>query len=97
MEVPLETRLAFWNHFVEQCLVEKVGGGHGVTGPRLKKIKAAALDSDALWEDVIIRHGVRGQSPTQFKQANPESYAHALGNFWGMLYGAMLKKGYVKP
>ena len=39
MNVPQQKRHEYWDHFVERFYMSGQGGGHGVTGPRLRQIK----------------------------------------------------------
>jgi len=86
MYTPLLKRHEYWNHFVARLFVDKVGGGWGVTGPKLAKIKERILRDDNFWEDIILQHGGLDKTPEQLHIDDPLIYDHCLGNFWGMIY-----------
>lgn len=81
----MDKRMEYWNHFVEQSYVQGIGGGHRVTGPRLRKIKNKVLHDKQFWFDIIDRHNGSNRTPEQMKAQNLENYNHCLGNFWGMV------------
>ena len=86
MIVSIEKRNEYWNHFITRWAIEHIGGGHGVTGPRLRKIHSEIMVDDDFWADVILRHGGLHNSPENLCKLYEADYNHCLGNFWGMLY-----------
>jgi len=92
----LAKRFEYWNHFVGRYFVEKIGGGSGITGNRLMKIKSAILADDNFWFDVINRHDGLSRTPEQMEIDNEENYNHCLGNFWGMVNQEMRIRGMIK-
>lgn len=88
-----------WNHFVERWAVDKLGGGNGVTGARLKYIKPIIWQDDHFWYDVVHRHGINvlGKTIDSFMIRDPALYNHCLGNFWGMIYQSLMRHGKIKP
>ena len=94
--IPKGKRHEYWNHFIARWVVEKVGGGAYVTGPKLRKIWRAILDDDEFWLDVVARHGGLRQTPESMQLCDPDTYNHCLGNFWGMVYQTLVERGLVK-
>jgi hypothetical protein len=92
-----DKRLQYWNHFIEQCFIEGIGGGHGITGPRLRKVKPIILPNDRFWADIIDRHNGTARTPEEMRQDDQANYDHCLGNFWGMVRQTMVEKGLIKP
>ncbi len=86
-----EKRKAYWLHFIERWAIWGEGGGHGVTGPRLRQLYAAIMLDDDFWQDVIYRHG-NYPDPAKMMAENAELYAHCAGNFWGMIYQMMVER-----
>src|SRR4030042_550678 len=93
--VPIDTRQAYWRYFIERWAVFNEGGGHGVTGPKLRKIYNIIMHDDAFWLDVVIRHG-NFDSPDAMRNGNEECYVHCLGNFWGMIYHTLVEHGAIR-
>ena len=91
-----QKRLEYWNHFVEQYFVDSIGGGNGITGPRLRKIKNSQMVNDQFWYNVIDMHDGQRRTPEQMKAESAGNYEHCLGNFWGMLMQDMVKHGLIK-
>lgn len=84
--VPLEKRSEYWNHFIEQWFVYKVGmGGSSITGPRLAKIKPEIMTDNFFWDDVVARHCGLEYAPEHLFEKHPETYEHCQGNFWRMI------------
>lgn len=96
MYVQQEKRFEYWNHFVEQYFVFGIGGGAGVTGPRLRKIKRAIIGDDALWQDVVIRHDGLSRTPNELCLYDRANYDHCLGNFWGAVNRILVIHGLVR-
>lgn len=96
MTVSERKKHEYWNHFIGQWIVEKVGGGHGITGAKLRRIKFAIWYDEFFWSDVILRHGAQDISPERLREARPEVYDHCLGNFWGMIVQTMIERGMIK-
>lgn len=91
MNIPEAKKHQYWNHFIERWSLDKVGGGHKVTAPRLKQIKPAIFRDDEFWQDVIVRHGGLDVIPEVMRITDRASYDHCLGNFWGMIYETLLR------
>lgn len=86
----------YWNHFIERWIVDGYGGGHGVTGPRLRKIKPKMWDNEHFWNDIIVRHNAHKLPPQVLRKEMPEIYGHCLGNFWGWVIDVMVTYGILK-
>lgn len=87
----------YWSHFVKRWAIEGLGGGYGITGPRLRKIKATIMADEEFWDDVYWRHGGNQfSSPEDMAEQEPDTYEHCLGNFWGMIYQTLVEQGLVK-
>jgi len=86
LKVSREKRREYWNHFIASWAIDRVGGGHGVTGPRLRKIRDEVMADDDFWWDIVLRHGGANLTPEQMQRTDPQQYEHCLGNFWGMIY-----------
>lgn len=86
----------YWNHFIERMYVEGYGGGHGITGPRLRKIKPAMWDNGHFWDDIIMRHKAHKRPPQVLCKEFPEIYEHCLGNFWGWIMQTMVRQEILK-
>ena len=84
--VPIIKRLEYWNYFIARWAVDGEGGGSGVTGKRLQKIRDKILNDDDFWQDIVLRHDGLNKPPEQLFAEDPENYRHCLGNFWGMIY-----------
>lgn len=95
MYTPQEKRYEYWNHFVENFFVFGEGGGSGVTGPRLRKIKKYIIRDDNFWADVVIRHGGLDQTPNEMRLYDRDQYDHCQGNFWGMINQTLVEQGLV--
>jgi len=93
MIIPQKKRLEYWNHFIARWVTDHEGGGHGVTGPRLRKIRAEILFDDYIWQDVILRHNGLDIFPEEMELTDRNIYDHCLGNFWGMVYQNMVYAG----
>ena len=91
-QVTEQKKHEYWNHFIERMYVDGYGGGHGVTGPRLRKIKPALWFNEYFWDDIIMRHNAHGNSPEHLRKYQPETYEHCLGNFWGQIMQAMIEQ-----
>lgn len=91
MLVPEKKRFEYWNHFIARWATDREGGGYGVTGPRLRKIRAAIMADDDFWQDIVLRHGGRNLTPEQMQADDEANYEHCLGNFWGMLYQSIME------
>lgn len=89
-------RNEYWNHFIERWVVAGEGGGQGVTGPRLQKIKERLFEDDVFWFDIIDRHNGEKRTPEEMKAANSENYNHCQGNFWGNVVALMGRYGIIK-
>lgn len=89
-------RREYWNHFIARWAVEKVGGGAGVTGAKLRKIQQVILDDDDFWLDIVARHSGLDRTPEIMQLCDPNTYAHCLSNFWGMVYQTLVERGLVK-
>ncbi len=87
MKVPSEKRQEYWDHFISRWAVERFGGGgYGVTGPRLRKIRDEVMADDKFWFDIVLRHDAVDLTPEQMRLADSARYDHCLGNFWGMIH-----------
>jgi len=84
-------RQAYWLHFIERWAVWGEGGGHGVTGPRLRNLYEVVMADEDFWQDVIYRHG-NWPEPRRMMREAPGVYQHCLGNFWGMIYQMMVER-----
>jgi len=84
-------RRRYWLWFVERWAVWGEGGGHGITGPRLRKLYETIMSDDSFWQDIILRHG-NYPSPGELQRDDPYQYDHCLNNFWGMIYGMMVER-----
>lgn len=89
-------RCEYWNHFIERWAIKKQGGGNGVTGPKLARIKAQIMRDDEFWLDVVARHGGIERTPEQLEEKMPINYEHCAGNFWGMIHQTLTEKGLMK-
>lgn len=90
----------YFNHFMMRLALEGVGGGYGptgrkITGRRLRKAQGTIMADDALWRDVLIRHTGLSITPEKMMEHYPETYEHALGNFWGMVNSVMAELGII--
>jgi hypothetical protein len=94
--IPEQKKAQYWNHFVTRWVVDKVGGAHGMTGPKLRKVKPIIWDDNFFWSDVIARHGGMGMTPEEMQARRPGVYDHCLGNFWGMIVQDMVERGWLK-
>ena len=94
--IPERKKYEYWNHFVEQWIVERVGGAHGMTGARLRKVKPTIWRDEFFWRDVILRHDALHNSPEHLREYQPDVYGHCLGNFWGMIVQTMIEEGLLK-
>ena len=92
--VGIETKNMWWNHFVERWIVDGVGGFHGLTGPRLRKVKKQIFKDHFFWNDIILRHGFESMEPENCKHT--DNYDHCLGNFWGMICQTFVTRGLIK-
>ena len=90
-----EKRWEYWNHFVARWTVEGIGGGSGVTGDRLRKVRQVLFDDDEFWLDVVGRHNGRNQTPESLQMCELDVYDHCLGNFWGMVYQTLVERGLI--
>lgn len=97
MTTPEGKKWQYWNHFIARWVVEGQGGGFGVTGPKLRKIKLIIWRDGDFWLDVVNRHGGLEVSPETMAQTNPRVYEHCAGNFWGMVYQMLTERKLVKP
>jgi len=86
MNVSQKKRYEYWNHFIAQWVVNRIGGGHGVTGPRLRKVQAEIMEDRDFWWDIVLRHGGDKVTPEQMAETDPLQYEHCMGNFWGGIY-----------
>ena len=89
--INLAKRHTYWLHFIERWAVWGEGGGHGITGPRLRKLYDSIMCNDSFWEDVILRHGNYTQ-PMLMRDGDPAVYDHCAGNFWGMIHQMMIDR-----
>jgi len=92
VELTDERKHLIWNHFIEQWVVGGSGGGTGVTGPRLRRIKPYIWRDKAFWFDVALRHGLNQITPEELKLESPSVYEHAQGNFWGMIVEMLYRR-----
>ena len=83
--ISLAKRRTYWLHFIECWAVWGIGGGHGITGPRLRRLYETIMCDDNFWQDVIVRHGNHAIP----EQVDAAVYDHCLGNFWGMIHQMM--------
>ena len=90
-------RNEYWNHFIARWAMEGVGGGHGVTGKRLCKIKEYIMADDDFWDDVIMRHGGLDTYAEYLQKYYHDDYNHCLGNFWGMIYQTLVERNIIPP
>lgn len=95
-QVPEWKKHEYWNHFVERMYVDGYGGAHGMTGPRLRRIKPVLWNDDHFWNDIIMRHNAHGNSPEHLHKIQPETYEHCLGNFWGQIVQTMVEQGMLR-
>ena len=95
-KVPTTKRNEYWNHFIARWAVESIGGGHGITGPRLRKIKDYIMADEDFWDDVVVRHSGLDTYAEYLQKHYPADYAHCLGNFWGMIHQTLVERGIVK-
>lgn len=96
-QVEQQIKDLYWNHFIERWIIAKVGGGNGVTGPRLRKIKPIIMADREFWADVYWRHnGDAFDNPEEMAKCQPRLYEHCLGNFWGMIMQTLVEQGLVK-
>lgn len=86
MNVAEHKKHEYWNHFVARFFLEKVGGGHGVTATRLRRVKVEIWEDSEFWQDIVWRHGGNDVTPEQMQKRDEVVYQHCLGNFWGMIY-----------
>lgn len=86
-----QKRRAYWLYFIERWAVWGEGGGHGVTGSRLRRLYETIMCDDDLWQDVIYRHG-NYPDPARMKADDLKLYQHCMGNFWGMIYQMMVER-----
>lgn len=96
MNISVSKRHEYWNHFIARWAVQKIGGGHGVTGPKLARIKAGIMKDDGFWLDVVARHGGIERTPEQMAEKMPINYEHCSGNFWGMIHQTLTERGLMK-
>lgn len=89
MNVTEQKRHEYWNHFIEQWIVDKRGGGYGVTGPKLKKVKPHIFKDNNFWFDVVSRHDGLSRTPEAMQATDKLVYDHCRSNFWGMVYQMM--------
>ena len=95
--IPERKKHQYWNHFVEQWIVEKFGGlPRDMTGPKLRRVKPIIWSDEFFWSDVILRHDALHNSPEHLREHKPDIYGHCLGNFWGMLVETMVEQGLIK-
>ena len=95
-DVDIAVKHRVWNHFIERWAIEKLGGGHGVTGSRLRFIKPYIFKDSNFWLDIVHRHGLDCEMPEALQVRDRAIYDHALGNFWGMIYQDLVKRGKIK-
>lgn len=86
----------YWQYFIERYFIFGEGGGYGVTGPRLRKIKEIVEDNDDFWQDIILRHGGLDRRPDELREQYPDMFEHCQGNFWGMIYQTLIDKQIIK-
>lgn len=96
MNVPYTKRTEYWCHFIEAWVVSGQGGGYGIIGPKLRRIKKAIMKDDGFWRDVILRHNGLTKTPDQMQVENAQNYIHCQGNFWGMIMQTMVETGLIK-
>ena len=92
MYTPTDKRNQYWNHFVASAFTEGELP-HGVTGPRLRRIKSRFMDDMNVWDDVVWRHAGDERSPELMASIEPKLYEHCKGNFWGMIVQDMVIHG----
>lgn len=86
MKDTYENRVAIWNFFIERWIVTGHGGGNGVTGRKLKAIKASILSDDIFWRDIISRHAGNHETILDIaRDIDWDYFSHMLGNFWAMV------------
>ncbi len=82
----------YWQYF---CNHKKLWG-HGVTLKKLEKIKQTIWNDGAFWSDILFRHSGLERSPKEYKDAQPASFVHCIGNFSSMIYETLFRQGSVK-
>lgn len=95
-EISDQKKHQYWNHFIEQWVVDGMGSGHSLTGLRLRKVKPIIWDDENFWDDIIMRHNALDHSPEHLRQHHPTMYAHCIGNFWGMVTQTMVEEGILR-
>lgn len=88
-----ERKSQYWNYFIKN----KKYWGHGVTIKRLEKIEEFIFNDAFFWQDILDRHNGENRSPEEMKSQDKEIYLHMIGNFAGMIYGVLIRKGIIKP
>lgn len=96
MDVSKAKRFEYWNHFLARWVLEKVGGGYGITGPRLRKIFPKIMEDDDFWWDIVSRHGGCEKTPEQMELEDQNQYDHCWGNFWGMIMQDLVEARIIK-
>ena len=92
---PNSKKHEYWNHWVNYIFVQGVKP-HGVTGPRLKKIKPIIWHDDDFWFDIVARHSGELRTPEQMQIEDLPTYNHMIGNFTGMVYQSLVENCLVK-
>ena len=64
----------------------------GITDKKLEKIKPIIFKWNFFWNDVVSRHCLE----TIDIKLEIEVFNHAVGNFYGMIFEAMIKTGILK-
>lgn len=96
MQISDEKKNEYFNHFVARGYTTPRGFPTGITGSRLRKIKAALWDDHDFWWDIVLRHGGDTQTPEQMRTADRAQYDHCLGNFWGGVVQTGVERGWIK-
>ena len=94
-KLPEHLKLKYWNHFIADAY-ENNDFPTGITGSRLKKIKADIFSDKDFWFDIILRHGGDKYYPEEMRIYDKFAYDHCMGNFWGMIVQVLIDKGLIK-
>lgn len=92
MKIPEIKKHEYWDYYTSEPF--KTYRPRGITDLRLQKIKSVIWGWDYFWDDVVVRHGGLDVKPTQMDK---DTFDHSIGNFYGMMYEAMMKTGIIKP
>lgn len=92
-DVSEEKKWEYWNHFVAAAFTGVTSKPHGITGPRLRKLRHKIWQDRDFWWDIVLRHGGDKYTPEQMRLDDPRQYEHALGNFWGGIVQDLVETG----